>query len=336
MVVGTLVVDIVLGDVASLKQKRSVVRPLVAELRRRFEVAAAETGHLDLHRRAEISVAVVSSTHAHARAVLDNCERLVAGHPEFTLLSAPAAGARRRRSGLESEGASNGGRGTGPADVGSDQADRGLDARDAGQGPAAGHGHDHRCPADRRPARRHVFYTVFGDAEQRASSAAGARLGHRRAAQRGRPADRRSVHPDAGVRPRRPARSRPTRSTSCSSGRRAPTPRCRPLGSALSRPARPIPTASRARTTRVIFARADRGGLAADLAGLARGRRARRHVHLRSATVRLTDGRRIWMLPEPAQTWLVTDDGATRCSAPTCSSRTSPATGRTSPMPASW
>jgi uncharacterized protein YlxP (DUF503 family) len=88
VVVGTLVVDIVLGDVASLKQKRSVVRPLVAELRRRFEVAAAESGNLELHRRAEIAVAVVSSTHAHAQEVLDSCERLIAGHPEFTLVAA--------------------------------------------------------------------------------------------------------------------------------------------------------------------------------------------------------------------------------------------------------
>jgi hypothetical protein len=88
VVVGTLVVDIVLGDVSSLKQKRSLVRPVVAELRRRFEVAAAETGHLDLHRRAEVSVAVVSASHAHAVEVLDNCERLVAGRPELTMLSA--------------------------------------------------------------------------------------------------------------------------------------------------------------------------------------------------------------------------------------------------------
>jgi uncharacterized protein YlxP (DUF503 family) len=87
VVVGTLLVDIMLGDVDSLKQKRSIVRPLVAELRRRFEVAAAETGQLDLHRRVELSVAVVTSTHAQAVAVLDNCERLVAGHPELTLLS---------------------------------------------------------------------------------------------------------------------------------------------------------------------------------------------------------------------------------------------------------
>ncbi len=88
MVVGTLTVDVLLGDVHSLKEKRSVVRPIVAELRRRFEVSAAETGDLDVHRRAEISVAVVASTHRHVTQVLEHCERLVAGHPEVEVLSA--------------------------------------------------------------------------------------------------------------------------------------------------------------------------------------------------------------------------------------------------------
>ncbi|MDT4935502.1 MAG: uncharacterized protein QOK11_3394 [Pseudonocardiales bacterium] len=88
MVIGVLTVDLLLGDVRSLKQKRAVVRPVVAELRRRFEVAAAETGALDLHRRAELAVAVVTSTHGHASDVLDGCERLVAARPELELLSA--------------------------------------------------------------------------------------------------------------------------------------------------------------------------------------------------------------------------------------------------------
>jgi uncharacterized protein YlxP (DUF503 family) len=75
--------------VHSLKAKRGVVRPLVAELRRRYPgVAVAETGHLDLHRRAEIGVAVVSATATNALNVLGECERLVAGHPEIELLSA--------------------------------------------------------------------------------------------------------------------------------------------------------------------------------------------------------------------------------------------------------
>ena len=89
MYVAALTLDVLLGDVHSLKAKRAVVRPLVAELRRRYPgVAVAETGHLDLHRRAEIGVAVVSATAANAMSVLTECERLVAGHPEIQLLSA--------------------------------------------------------------------------------------------------------------------------------------------------------------------------------------------------------------------------------------------------------
>jgi uncharacterized protein YlxP (DUF503 family) len=89
MYIAALTLDVLLGDVRSLKQKRAVVRPLVAELRRHYPgVAVAETGHLDLHRRAEIGVAVVSATAANASQVLDECERMVAGHPEIELLSA--------------------------------------------------------------------------------------------------------------------------------------------------------------------------------------------------------------------------------------------------------
>ena len=51
-------------------------------------VAIAETGHLDLHRRAEIGVAVVSATAADAAELLDECERMIAARPEIELLSA--------------------------------------------------------------------------------------------------------------------------------------------------------------------------------------------------------------------------------------------------------
>jgi uncharacterized protein len=83
----TLSLDLLLGDVHSLKGKRAVVRPVVAELRRRFPVSAAEVGHLDLYRRAEIGVAVVSADAAHCEEVLDAVERLVAGRPEVALLA---------------------------------------------------------------------------------------------------------------------------------------------------------------------------------------------------------------------------------------------------------
>ena len=88
MFTGALALDLLLGDVHSLKDKRSVVRPIVTELRRKHEVSAAEAGHLDLHRRALVGVAVVAAQAEHVRDVLDACERLVAAHPEVEVLSA--------------------------------------------------------------------------------------------------------------------------------------------------------------------------------------------------------------------------------------------------------
>lgn len=87
MFIGSLSLDLLLGDVHSLKQKRALVRPVVAEIRRRHEVSVAEVGHLDLHRRAEIGVAVVAADLAHCGVVLDAVERLVAERPELELLA---------------------------------------------------------------------------------------------------------------------------------------------------------------------------------------------------------------------------------------------------------
>ncbi|GAB3450358.1 DUF503 domain-containing protein [Actinophytocola sediminis] len=88
MFVGALELDVVLGDIRSLKEKRSAVRPVIAELRKRFEVAVAEAGHLDKHRRSLIGVAAVAADAAHVNELLDACERLVAGRPELELISA--------------------------------------------------------------------------------------------------------------------------------------------------------------------------------------------------------------------------------------------------------
>lgn len=84
---GTLICDLLLGDVHSLKEKRSLVRPLLADLRRTFAVSVAEVSDADLHRRARVAVACVSGQAGHVTEVLDACERLVAGRPEFELLS---------------------------------------------------------------------------------------------------------------------------------------------------------------------------------------------------------------------------------------------------------
>ncbi|MGV1003689.1 MAG: DUF503 domain-containing protein [Candidatus Nanopelagicales bacterium] len=88
MFVGILELDLLLpSDVHSLKAKRSYVKRLLADLRK-FEVAAAEVGDQELHRRTLIGVAAVVADQTHVRQVLEACERLAAARPEFELLSA--------------------------------------------------------------------------------------------------------------------------------------------------------------------------------------------------------------------------------------------------------
>ncbi|MGV2985067.1 DUF503 domain-containing protein [Microbacterium sp. AGC85] len=88
MWIGWIEFDVLLGDVRSLKEKRSVIRPLIADLSRRTEAAAAEVGAHDLHRRTAIGLSVVGAEITHVREVLDRAERMLAEeHPEVTLLA---------------------------------------------------------------------------------------------------------------------------------------------------------------------------------------------------------------------------------------------------------
>ena len=93
MWIGWIEFDLLLGDVHSLKGKRAVIRPILADLRRTTEASVAEVGDQELHRRAEIGVAVAGAGADRVSEVLDRAERLVAERPDITLLS----GRRRMR-----------------------------------------------------------------------------------------------------------------------------------------------------------------------------------------------------------------------------------------------
>ena len=88
MHVAWLTLDLHLPDVHSLKEKRSVVRPILDGAHRRYSVAAAEVGHQDSWQRAVLGMAAVSASPAHAREVLDAVERFVWSFPEVEVLSA--------------------------------------------------------------------------------------------------------------------------------------------------------------------------------------------------------------------------------------------------------
>ncbi|WP_072801699.1 DUF503 domain-containing protein [Rhodococcoides yunnanense] len=88
MWIGWIELDFLLGDVHSLKEKRSLIRPIVAEMQRKYSVSVAEVDHLELHRRAGIGASVVAADSVHVSEVLDRIERHGASRPEVQLISA--------------------------------------------------------------------------------------------------------------------------------------------------------------------------------------------------------------------------------------------------------
>lgn len=79
--------DILLGDVHSLKTKRSVVRPIVAEIRKRFQISVAEVDDAQLYRRTRLGVCMVSGEKAYVEETLNRVEETVARRPEVELLA---------------------------------------------------------------------------------------------------------------------------------------------------------------------------------------------------------------------------------------------------------
>jgi uncharacterized protein len=76
MIVALLRLELRVHDAMSLKDKRSVVRRLTADLKR-LNCAVAEVDHQDLRQRATLAVATVAGERFHARRVLLEAQRAV-------------------------------------------------------------------------------------------------------------------------------------------------------------------------------------------------------------------------------------------------------------------
>lgn len=82
MVIGVLRIVLSLPGNDSLKGKRSIVKKIVERARARFNVAAAEVGDMDAHRRATLGFTVVSNDAQHAESMIDTIAAFVAGATE--------------------------------------------------------------------------------------------------------------------------------------------------------------------------------------------------------------------------------------------------------------
>ncbi len=81
MVIGTLSVRLLVRESRTLKDKRQVVRSVLDRLRSRFNVAAAEVGHLDDVKVVEIGVAAVGPEVSGVKGVLQTIQEALRGHP---------------------------------------------------------------------------------------------------------------------------------------------------------------------------------------------------------------------------------------------------------------
>lgn len=77
--VGILSFELHLGESASLKDKRMVVRSVKAQLANRIGASVAEVDHHDAWQLARLTVACVTREHAEARRLLDDAERWLHG-----------------------------------------------------------------------------------------------------------------------------------------------------------------------------------------------------------------------------------------------------------------
>ena len=71
MVVGCLELTLSIAAAESLKDKRSVVKRCIDRVQNRFNVAIAEVGALDEHRRAIIGITTVANDTSFVNSVLD-------------------------------------------------------------------------------------------------------------------------------------------------------------------------------------------------------------------------------------------------------------------------
>lgn len=87
MFAALLTLDLHIPASGSLKSKRSVVKSLIASLRKELNCSVAEVGYQDLWQRCRLGVAVVSETAGGARKVAQQVERVVGREPRVEMVS---------------------------------------------------------------------------------------------------------------------------------------------------------------------------------------------------------------------------------------------------------
>lgn len=87
MIIGSAIVSVRLIGVQSLKEKRAILLSLIHRARNKYNAAVAEVGSQNLWQRADIGVAVISSTVKHAELQLQSVVRFIEAEPRLEVVS---------------------------------------------------------------------------------------------------------------------------------------------------------------------------------------------------------------------------------------------------------
>lgn len=80
MIVGVARVDLELTDIGSLKDKRSIVKPIVQKVMNKFNIHAAEVDDQDVHDSAVIGLTMCANEQKHVNEVLSKAVDWIENH----------------------------------------------------------------------------------------------------------------------------------------------------------------------------------------------------------------------------------------------------------------
>jgi uncharacterized protein YlxP (DUF503 family) len=87
MIIGICELQLHLPEATSLKHKRSVLKSLIARMRRKFNVAVAEVDHHDLWQSAVIGIVTVTNSTVHANQTISHVMNWIeANYPQVMIV----------------------------------------------------------------------------------------------------------------------------------------------------------------------------------------------------------------------------------------------------------
>jgi len=87
MAIGVCTVELHLPGNGSLKGKRRVLKPILARLRREFNLATAEVAHQDVWQSAQVALVTIANDPGRVHAVLERAIRWIETyHPEVQVV----------------------------------------------------------------------------------------------------------------------------------------------------------------------------------------------------------------------------------------------------------